>query len=400
MTYDQPDAQGHFGEFGGVYVPETLITPLQQIESAYQQAKEDPAFVEALNWHFTHYVGRPSPLYHAKRLSKHYGGPSIYFKRDELNHTGAHKVNNCVGQVLLAKRMGKTKLIAETGAGQHGVATATVAALFGLPCTVYMGAKDMERQQPNVFRMRLLGAEVRAVENGNKTLKEAMNEALRAWANTIEDTFYVLGTAAGPHPYPSIVRDLQSVIGHELKTQFAEQHGGLPSALIASIGGGSNAIGMFSAFLDNTEVALYACEAAGKGITTNEHAASITAGKVGVVHGFKSMVLQDDNGQIQEAHSISAGLDYPGIGPEHAYLHSIGRAHYVPIEDNQALDAVERCARLEGIIPALEPAHALAYLETLAHSMRKEQSIVVNICGRGDKDLATIAQALTQRQAQ
>jgi len=396
MSYIQPDAAGHFGPFGGVYVPETLITPLREIEAAYSEAKADPEFIHELDWHFAHYVGRPSPLYHARRMSAHYGGPDIYFKRDELNHTGAHKVNNCIGQVLLARRMGKNHLIAETGAGQHGVATATVAALFGMPCTVFMGAKDMQRQQPNVFRMRLLGAEIRAVENGNKTLKEAMNEALREWANRIEDTFYVLGTAAGPHPYPMLVRDLQSVIGRELKEQFAQQHGGLPDALIACIGGGSNAIGMFSAFIEHPEVALYACEAAGKGIDSGEHAASISAGKTGVVHGFKSMVLQDEEGQILEAHSISAGLDYPGIGPEHAYLHSTGRANYAPIDDNQALDAVQRCARLEGIIPALEPAHALAHLETLAPAMRKGQSIVVNICGRGDKDLYTIADALGQ----
>ena len=394
MSYLQPDTAGHFGDFGGIYVPETLITPLQEIVAAYKEAQADPEFKRQLDWYFTHYVGRPSPLYRADRLSAHYGGPTIFFKRDELNHTGAHKVNNCIGQVLLARRMGKKRLIAETGAGQHGVATATIAALFNLPCTVFMGAKDMQRQLPNVFRMRLLGAEIRAVENGNKTLKEAMNEALREWANRVEDTFYVLGTAAGPHPYPMLVRDLQSVIGHELKAQFAQQHGGLPDALIACLGGGSNAIGMFTPFIEHEKVALYACEAAGKGMDSGAHAASINGGRAGVVHGFNSMVLQDEDGQICEAHSISAGLDYPGVGPEHAYLHSIGRASYVPIDDNQALAALQLCAKTEGIIPALEPAHALAYLETLAPQMQQGQNIVVNICGRGDKDLYTIAEAL------
>ena len=392
--YCQPDKQGHFGDFGGRYIPETLIPLILEIEKAYKQAQADPNFAKDLNYYHKHFTGRPSPLMHTKNLSREFGGAKIYCKREELNHTGAHKINNCLGQVLLAMRMGKKNIIAETGAGQHGVATATVCAFLGLPCKVFMGSKDIERQSPNVFRMKLLGAEVISVDKGSSSLKDAMNETLRYWANNIDDTYYVIGTVAGPHPYPEMVRNFQRVIGIEAKEQFFEAEGKLPDAIVACIGGGSNSIGLFHPFIDDKSVKLYGVEAAGQGIASGKHAASITAGQPGIVHGNKTYLLQDDNGQILEADSISAGLDYPGIGPEHAYLHSIGRVTYVAIEDKEALAAFQLFSQLEGIIPALEPSHAIAYVQKLATTMKPDQTILFNLCGRGDKDINTVAKIL------
>jgi len=390
----QPDARGHFGPFGGRYVAETLMPLVLDLETEYRRAKADPAFRAEFEDLLEHYVGRPSPLYFAPRLTEAFGGAQVWLKREELNHTGAHKINNCVGQILLAIRMGKTRIIAETGAGQHGVATATVCARFGIPCVIYMGAVDVARQQPNVFRMKLLGAEVIPVESGAKTLKDAMNEALRDWVANVHDTFYIIGTAAGPHPYPELVRDFQSVIGKEARAQFLARNGKLPDALLAAVGGGSNAIGLFHPFLDDPEVAMFGVEAAGHGIESGQHAASLTGGKSGILHGNRTYLLQDEDGQIAEAHSISAGLDYPGIGPEHSWLHEIGRVKYIPITDEQALAAFQQCCELEGIIPALESAHALAALPQLARQYTPEQSILVNLSGRGDKDIFTVAKAL------
>jgi tryptophan synthase beta chain len=389
-----PDESGHFGIFGGRFVAETLMPLILELEAAYKAAKADPAFQVELDGYLAHYVGRPSPLYFAERLTRHFGGAKLYFKRDELNHTGAHKINNCMGQILLARRMGKTRIIAETGAGQHGVAAATVAALFGLPCTVYMGETDIERQKPNVFRMKLLGAEVRSVTSGSRTLKDAMNEALRDWVTNVRDTFYIIGTVAGPHPYPQLVRDFQAVIGNETRAQLMEAEGRLPDSLVACIGGGSNAMGLFHAFLDEPEVAMYGVEAAGHGIETGLHAASLSAGRPGVLHGNRTYLLQDEEGQIKEAHSISAGLDYPGIGPEHAWLYETGRVSYVSATDAEALEAFRLCSRLEGIIPALEPAHALAHVARMAPKLPPDHLIVMNLCGRGDKDIFTVADAL------
>lgn len=388
-----PDARGHFGQFGGRYVAETLMPLILELEEAYRAAKADPAFRAELDWLLKHYVGRPSPMYFAEKLSSHLGGAKIYLKRDELNHTGAHKINNCIGQILLAKRMGKTRIIAETGAGQHGVATATVAARFGLPCTIFMGARDVERQSPNVFRMKLLGAEIVPVTSGSQTLKDAMNEALRDWVTNVHHTFYIIGTAAGPHPYPELVRDFQSVIGTEAREQLLEMEGRLPDVAVAAVGGGSNAIGLFHPFLDDP-VELVGIEAAGHGLDSEEHAASLTGGKPGVLHGNKTFLLQDADGQITDAHSISAGLDYPGIGPEHAWLHSIGRVRYESITDKEALEAFKMLCREEGIIPALEPAHALAYVAKRAPQMGHDQILLMNLCGRGDKDIFTVADAL------
>ncbi len=389
-----PDESGHFGIFGGRFVAETLMPLILEVERAYDRAKNDPGFHAELKHYLTHYVGRPSPLYYAERLTKHLGGAKIYFKRDELNHTGAHKINNCMGQILLARLMGKTRIIAETGAGQHGVATATVCALFDMPCTVYMGEVDIERQQPNVFRMKLLGAEVKPVVSGSRTLKDAMNDALRDWVTNVADTYYLIGTVAGPHPFPTMVRDFQSVIGEELRDQIIDAEARLPDTLVACIGGGSNAMGLFHPFLDDTEVEMHGVEAAGHGIETGEHAASLTGGRPGVLHGNRTYLLQDDDGQIIEAHSISAGLDYPGIGPEHAWLNDIGRVKYVSATDQEALDAFQLCARMEGIIPALEPAHALAHVAKIAPDLPKDHLIVMNMCGRGDKDIFTVADAL------
>jgi tryptophan synthase beta chain len=389
-----PDERGRFGEFGGRFVAETLMPLILEVEAAYNAAKADPSFQRELDDYLKNYIGRPSPLWFAQRLTKSLGGAKVYFKRDELNHTGAHKINSCMGQIILAKRMGKTRIIAETGAGQHGVATATVAALFGLPCTVYMGATDVARQAPNVFRMKLLGAEVKPVTSGASTLKDAMNEALRDWVANVRDTFYIIGTVAGPHPYPMMVRDFQSVIGDEAKAQLHEQEGRLPDACVAAIGGGSNAMGLFHPFLDDASVRLIGVEAAGHGLDTNQHAASLSRGRPGVLHGNRTFLLQDDDGQIIEAHSISAGLDYPGIGPEHSWLHEIGRVEYVSATDTEALDAFQLCTKTEGIIPALEPAHALAHVQKLAPTMSPEQIIIMNLCGRGDKDIFTVADAL------
>ena len=389
-----PDETGKFGIFGGRFVAETLMPLILDLEKAYNETKNDPTFQSEFNNLMKDFVGRPSPLYFAERLTEHFNGPKIYFKRDELNHTGAHKINNCIGQILLAKKMGKTRIIAETGAGQHGVATATVAARFGLKCIVYMGEEDIRRQSPNVFRMKLLGAEIIPVTSGTGTLKDAMNEALRDWVANVEDTFYIIGTVAGPHPYPMLVRDFQSVIGKEAKEQILEKENKLPDALLACIGGGSNAMGLFHPFLDDTEVSIYAVEAAGMGVDTEKHAASLTAGKPGVLHGNRTYLLQNDDGQITDAHSISAGLDYPGIGPEHAYLHDIGRVNYVSIKDDEALEAFQLCTKLEGIIPALEPSHALAYLPKLTKQMNKDNIIIMNMCGRGDKDIFTVADHL------
>ncbi len=389
----QPDAQGHFGQFGGRYVAETLMPLILDLDREYRAAKADPAFAAQFDDLLEHYVGRPSPLYFAERLTEHLGGAKIYFKRDELNHTGAHKINNCIGQILLALRMGKTRIIAETGAGQHGVATATVAARFGLPCTIFMGARDVERQSPNVFRMKLLGAEVRPVTAGAQTLKDAMNEALRDWVANVHDTFYIIGTAAGPHPYPELVRDFQSVIGKEARAQILNREGRLPDLLVAAIGGGSNAIGLFHPFLDDPDVKMLGVEAAGHGLD-KQHAASLAGGSPGVLHGNKTFLLQDEDGQITEAHSISAGLDYPGIGPEHAWLKEIGRVDYTSATDGEALEAFKLMCRLEGIIPALEPSHAIAAVMKRAPEMPKDALIIVNLCGRGDKDIFTVADAL------
>jgi len=390
-----PDDAGRFGEYGGRYVAETLMPLVLSLEQAYKDAKSDPAFAAEFESFLTHYVGRPSPLYFAERLTSYFGGAKIYFKRDELNHTGAHKINNCLGQILLARRMGKTRIIAETGAGQHGVASATIAARFGLPCIVFMGAVDIERQKPNVFRMKLLGAEVRAVTSGGATLKDAMNEALRDWVTNVSDTFYCIGTAAGPHPYPMMVRDFQSVIGREARAQILEREGRLPDALVACIGGGSNAIGLFHPFIEDQSVKLIGVEASGHGLHVyNKHAAALSGGKPGVLHGNKTYLLQDDNGQILEGHSISAGLDYPGVGPEHAWLKDTGRATYLTATDEEALAAFQLCARQEGIIPALEPAHAIARLGDIAKDIGKGGLIIMNMCGRGDKDIFTVADAI------
>jgi len=397
-TWDAyPDVNGRFGDFGGRYVAETLMPLVLDLDRAYAAAKADPAFHEELSGYMTHYVGRPSPLYFAERLTQHFGGAKIYFKRDELNHTGAHKINNCMGQILLAMRMGKTRIIAETGAGQHGVATATVCARFGLPCIVYMGETDVERQKPNVFRMNLLGAEVRPVTSGTGTLKDAMNEAMRDWVTNVADTYYLIGTAAGPHPYPAMVRDFQSVIGTEARAQMLEMEGRLPDAVVACIGGGSNAIGLFHPFLADEGVRLVGVEAAGHGLESGLHAASLTGGRPGVLHGNKTYLLQDPDGQIIDAHSISAGLDYPGIGPEHAFLHDAGRADYISATDEEALDAFKLCAELEGIIPALEPAHALARVGEIARDLGPDRIVLMNLCGRGDKDIFTVADALGRR---
>ena len=389
-----PDENGRFGDFGGRYVAETLMPPILALEKAYEEAKADPEFQKELDYFMTHYVGRPSPLYFAERLTEETGGAKIYFKRDELNHTGAHKINNCMGQILLAKRMGRTRIIAETGAGQHGVATATVCARFGLPCVVYMGATDVERQKPNVFRMKLLGAEIIPVTSGRGTLKDAMNEALRDWVTNVEDTFYIIGTAAGPHPYPMLVRDFQSIIGIEAKEQMREAEGRLPDVIMACIGGGSNAIGLFHPFLDDKDVEIIGVEAAGHGLDTDEHAASLSGGKPGVLHGNRTYLLQDDDGQILDAHSISAGLDYPGIGPEHAFLHETGRVTYTSTTDDEALTAFQLCAKLEGIIPALEPSHALARAVEKAGQMKRDQILLLNMCGRGDKDIFSVMEHL------
>jgi tryptophan synthase beta chain len=389
-----PDTSGHFGIFGGRFVAETLMPLILDVERAYDAARADPSYQAELDDLLAHYAGRPSPLYFAERLTEHFGGAKLYFKRDELNHTGSHKINNCLGQILLARRMGKTRIIAETGAGQHGVAVATVCALFDLPCVIYMGATDVERQRPNVFRMNLLGAEVRPVTSGRSTLKDAMNDALRDWVANVESTFYIIGTAAGPHPYPALVRDFQSVIGNEAREQMMAAEGRLPDSLVACIGGGSNAIGLFHPFLDDPSVQMFGVEAAGKGIATGSHAASIAGGRPGVLHGNRTYLLQDEDGQIEEAFSISAGLDYPGIGPEHSWLHESGRVEYVSATDQEALDAFQLCSRKEGIIPALEPAHALAYVAKTAGDLPKDHIICMNMCGRGDKDIFTVADAL------
>src|SRR5689334_50220 len=389
-----PDENGLFGIYGGRFVAETLMPLILELEQAYKDAKADPAFQAELNSFLEHYVGRPSPLYFAERLTEHLGGAKIYFKRDELNHTGAHKINNVMGQILLARRMGKKRIIAETGAGQHGVATATACARFGLECIVYMGEVDIERQKPNVFRMKLLGAEVRPVASGSRTLKDALNEALRDWVANVEDTFYCIGTVAGPHPYPAMVRDFQCVIGNETKKQMFEREGRLPNSLIAAIGGGSNAMGLFFPFLDDPDVAVYGVEAAGRGLRSGHHAASISGGRPGVLHGNKTYLLMDDDGQILEAHSISAGLDYPGIGPEHAWLHDVGRVTYLSATDEEALAAFKLCCELEGIIPALEPAHALAKMMEIAPERPRDHLLVMNMCGRGDKDIFTVAEHL------
>ena len=389
-----PDADGHFGTFGGRYVAETLMPLILDLEAAYGAAKTDATFADEMDYWLKHYVGRPSPLYFARRLSAHWGGAKVYFKRDELNHTGAHKINNCIGQILLAQRMGKTRIIAETGAGQHGVATATVCALFDLPCTVYMGEVDIERQKPNVFRMKLLGAEVVPVTSGSKTLKDAMNEALRDWVTNVDSTYYLIGTVAGPHPYPEMVRDFQSIIGEEVREQITEAEGRMPDTLVACVGGGSNAIGLFYPFLDDPEISMIGVEAAGHGIESGQHAASLSAGSPGVLHGNRTYLLQDEHGQITEAHSISAGLDYPGIGPEHSWLKDMGRIDYAPVTDDEALEAFQLCSRLEGIIPALEPAHALAHVAKIAPGLPADHVIVMNMCGRGDKDIFTVADAL------
>ncbi len=389
-----PDERGHFGQYGGRYVAETLMPVILEVEKAWNAAKADPNFWAEFEDLAKHYIGRPSPLYFAEKTTNHFGGAKVYFKRDELNHTGAHKINHCIGQVLLAKRMGKTRIIAETGAGQHGVATATVCALFDLPCTIFMGAKDVERQSPNVFRMKLLGAEVKSVDAGSASLKDAMNDAMRDWVTNVHDTYYLIGTVAGPHPFPAMVRDFQSVIGKELREQMMEREGRLPNTLIAAIGGGSNAMGLFHPFLDEADVNMIGVEAGGMGVGTDLHAASLNGGKAGVLHGMQTYFLQDDDGQIQEAHSISAGLDYPGIGPEHAWLFDRKRVEYVSVTDDEALDAFQLCSKLEGIIPALEPSHAMAHVAKIAGDLPKDHLLVMNLCGRGDKDIFTVAEKL------
>jgi tryptophan synthase beta chain len=389
--YNMPDARGHFGPYGGLFVAETLIPPIQELNAAYQQYLHDPEFIAELDADLQHYVGRPSPLYYAERWSRELGGAQIYLKREDLNHTGSHKINNTVGQALLAKRMGKTRIIAETGAGQHGVATATVAARLGLECVVYMGAVDVARQSLNVYRMKLLGATVVAVESGSKTLKDALNEALRDWVTNVDNTFYIIGTVAGPHPYPAMVRNFQSILGREAKQQCLAQTGRLPDALVACVGGGSNAIGLFYPFIDDADVKLIGVEAAGDGVATGRHSAPLCAGKPGVLHGNRTYLMADDDGEIIETHSISAGLDYPGVGPEHAWLKDTGRAQYVNITDTEALEGFHALTRMEGIIPALESAHAMAYTMKLAPTMRKDEIIIVNLSGRGDKDMQTMA---------
>ena len=392
MKYEQfPDNRGHFGPYGGRFVAETLMEPLRLLEQAYEQFKADPKFQQQLDYDLNHYVGRPSPLYFAERMTRAWGGARIWLKREDLNHTGAHKVNNTVGQALLAKHLGKTRIIAETGAGQHGVASATIAARLGLKCVVYMGADDVERQSPNVYRMKLLGATVVPVTSGTRTLKDALNEAMRDWVTNVDDTFYVIGTAAGPHPYPMLVRDFNSVVGRELLWQSREQIGRLPDALVACVGGGSNAIGMFHPFIEHDGVRMIGVEAGGDGIETGRHAAPLSAGKPGVLHGNRTYIMADENGQIQGTHSISAGLDYPGVGPEHSWLKDLGRVEYTAINDDEALAAFHACSRIEGIIPALEPAHALAYAKKLAPTMSADQNIVINLSGRGDKDIFTVA---------
>lgn len=386
-----PDDRGHFGIYGGVFAAETLMQPINELREAYQKIKNDPGFQAEFDRDLAHYVGRPSPLYHAERWSRELGGAQIYLKREDLNHTGAHKINNTIGQALVARHMGKKRVIAETGAGQHGVATATVAARFGMECIVYMGAEDVKRQAPNVYRMKLLGAEVVPVESGSKTLKDALNEAMRDWVAHVDNTFYIIGTVAGPHPYPMMVRDFQAIIGREAKRQCLEQTGRLPDALVACVGGGSNAIGLFHPFLEDKNVAIYGVEGAGEGIQTGRHAAPLSAGSVGVLHGNRTYLMEDENGQIIETHCISAGLDYPGVGPEHAWLKDIGRANYVNVTDREALEAFHALTRIEGIIPALESSHALAYGIKLAKTMDKNQNIIINLSGRGDKDINTIA---------
>lgn len=393
QPYNQPDIKGKFGIFGGSYVAETLMPSVLKLQETYAQIKNDAKFQQQFDYYLKNFVGRPSPLYFAKQLTQKIGGAKIYLKRDELNHTGSHKINNCIGQILVAQKMGKKRIIAETGAGQHGVATATVCALFSLPCTIYMGAKDIARQAPNVFRMKLLGAEVKSVETGSKSLKNAINEAMRDWISNAEDTYYLLGTVTGPHPYPQMVRDFHSIIGKETKQQILEIENKLPDALVACIGGGSNSIGLFYPFI-NDQVLMYGVEAGGKGLSTQEHSASISKGSIGVLHGNKTFFLQNDDGQINDAHSISAGLDYPGIGPEHAYLHSINRVQYVSASDDEALEAFQLLCKTEGIIPALESSHGIAYACKLARTMRQDQIIVVNLSGRGDKDINTVAQHL------
>ena len=389
-----PNEKGYFGSFGGRYVSETLMPLILEVEKEYDKIKSDNEFKKELDHYMKTYVGRPSPLFFAKRITEDLGGPKIYLKRDELNHTGAHKINNCMGQILLAKRMGKKRIIAETGAGQHGVATATVCALFGLPCIVYMGEKDIKRQSPNVFRMKLLGAEIRSVTTGSKSLKDAMNEALRDWVTNVKDTFYIIGTAAGPHPYPAMVRDFQSVIGEEVRKQIIDAENRLPDLLMACIGGGSNALGLFHEFLDDKQIEMIAVEAAGHGLESGAHAASLSGGKPGILHGNKTYLLQSQDGQIDEAHSISAGLDYPGIGPEHSYLFEEKRVQYMSATDKEAIEAFQYCCNLEGIIPALEPSHALAVLKKIAKQYSKDRIVVMNMCGRGDKDIFTIAEEL------
>jgi tryptophan synthase beta chain len=394
-----PDERGHFGNYGGRFVAETLMPLILELEAAYAKARKDPLFQAEIDHHLLHYVGRPSPLYFAERMTGHLGGAKIYFKREDLNHTGAHKVNNVLGQILLVQRMGKRRVIAETGAGMHGVATATLCAKFGIPCIVYMGVVDVERQQPNVLRMKALGAQVRPVTSGSQTLKDAMNEALRDWVTNVADTFYCIGTVAGPHPYPMMVRDFQSIIGRETREQMTAAEGRLPDSLIACIGGGSNAMGLFHPFLDDVEIEIYGVEAAGHGLDTGLHAASIAGGRPGVLHGNRTYLLMDDDGQIKEAHSISAGLDYPGIGPEHAWLNDIKRIKYLSATDEEAVAAFELCSRLEGIIPALEPAHALARVIDLAPRKTKDHLMVLNLSGRGDKDLASVTDHLERRNA-
>lgn len=391
---DAPNNDGFFGDYGGQYVSEILMPLIHELDQLFHSEFQTESFQKQLTDYYQHYIGRPSPLYHAKRLTDYCGGAQIYFKRDELNHTGSHKINNCIGQILLAKKMGKTRIIAETGAGQHGVATATVCALFGLPCTVYMGAKDVERQQPNVFRMNLLGAEVVPVNNGSATLKDAMNDALRDWVSNVDTTYYLIGTAAGPHPYPKMVRTFQSIIGQEVRDQSIQRFGQLPNTLVACVGGGSNAIGLFHPFLDDASVELIGVEAAGRGLDTPDHAASLNMGRPGILHGNKTYLIQNDQGQIAHTHSISAGLDYPGIGPEHGYLKDSGRVTYASSTDNDALNAFQLCAKQEGIIPALEPAHALAHVLDIAPKKSSDDIIVMNLCGRGDKDVFTAARAL------
>ncbi|MDO8846188.1 tryptophan synthase subunit beta [Methylicorpusculum sp.] len=390
--YNMPDERGHFGPYGGMFVAETLMEPIQELNTAYQYFIKDPEFLAELDDDLRHYVGRPSPLYHAQRWSRELGGAQIYLKREDLNHTGAHKVNNTIGQALLAKRMGKTRIIAETGAGQHGVATATVAARLGLECVVYMGSVDVARQSLNVYRMKLLGATVVPVESGSKTLKDALNEALRDWVTNVDNTFYIIGTVAGPHPYPAMVRDFQAIIGRESKEQCLEMTGRLPDALVACVGGGSNAIGLFYPFIDDTSVKMYGVEAAGDGVETGRHSAPLCAGRPGVLHGNRTYLIEDDDGEIIETHSISAGLDYPGVGPEHAWLKDTGRAQYVNITDEEALVGFHTLTELEGIIPALETSHAIAYAAKLAPTMDKDQTIIINVSGRGDKDILTLAQ--------